>query len=69
MKQPAIDNSARVGRQQNRPYNSQNVFDNLHGAVPKASVQEPRWMLSAETEGIDALHRTPHLGTCVTPRY
>eukprot|EP00434_Breviolum_minutum_P030260 symbB.v1.2.026766.t1/scaffold2699.1/size140064/1 len=26
-------------RQQNRPYNSQNVFDNLHGAVPKASVQ------------------------------
>lgn len=26
-------------RQQNRPYNSQNVFDNLHGAVPKATVQ------------------------------
>ncbi|CAE8596813.1 unnamed protein product [Polarella glacialis] len=26
-------------RQQNRPYNSQNVFDNLHGVVPKAGVQ------------------------------
>ncbi|CAK9064069.1 unnamed protein product [Durusdinium trenchii] len=26
-------------RQQNRPYNAQNVFDNLHGAVPKGSVQ------------------------------
>ncbi|CAJ1366630.1 unnamed protein product [Effrenium voratum] len=26
-------------RQQNRPYNTQNVFDNLHGQVPKAAVQ------------------------------
>lgn len=26
-------------QQQNRPYNSQNVFDNLHGAVPKGQVQ------------------------------
>jgi len=26
-------------QQQNRPYNSQNVFDNLHGAVPKNQVQ------------------------------
>ncbi|CAE7423177.1 HOP2 [Symbiodinium natans] len=26
-------------RQQNRPFNAQNVFDNLHGAVPKGSVQ------------------------------
>lgn len=35
-------------RQQNRPYNSQNVFDNLHGAVPKASVQAIMESLVAE---------------------
>ena len=28
-----------LGRQQNRPYNAQNVFDNLHGQVPKNTVQ------------------------------
>eukprot|EP00928_Gymnodinium_smaydae_P058140 TRINITY_DN41360_c0_g1_i1.p1 TRINITY_DN41360_c0_g1~~TRINITY_DN41360_c0_g1_i1.p1 ORF type:complete len:535 (+),score=140.89 TRINITY_DN41360_c0_g1_i1:84-1607(+) len=27
-------------QQQNRPYNVQNVFDNLHGAVPKSQVQQ-----------------------------
>lgn len=26
-------------QQQNRPYNAQNVFDNLHGVVPKGQVQ------------------------------
>jgi len=26
-------------RQQNRPYNAQNVFDNLHAVVPKSQVQ------------------------------
>eukprot|EP00913_Durusdinium_trenchii_P034246 g32050.t1 len=36
-------------RQQNRPYNAQNVFDNLHGAVPKGSVQTI--MESLVTEG------------------
>lgn len=34
-------------QQQNRPYNVQNVFDNLHGTVPKAQVQQLLDSLSA----------------------
>ncbi|KAF4684157.1 PSMC3 interacting protein [Perkinsus olseni] len=35
-------------KEQNRPYSAQNVFDNLHGVVPKAQVQNLMEKLSKE---------------------
>ncbi|KAF4726567.1 PSMC3 interacting protein [Perkinsus olseni] len=35
-------------KEQNRPYSAQNVFDNLHGVVPKAQVQNLMEKLAKE---------------------
>ncbi|KAF4661985.1 PSMC3 interacting protein [Perkinsus chesapeaki] len=37
-------------KEQNRPYSAQNVFDNLHGIVPKAQVQNLMEKLSKQDE-------------------
>lgn len=39
-------------RQQNRPYSSQQLFDNLHKRIPKATLERVLALLSAPAEGL-----------------
>lgn len=52
-KQDTIPSQKRYMKEQNRPYSAQNVFDNLHGIVPKTQVQNLMEKLSKEP-GSDA---------------